>query len=48
MSGLQKIIKYLAIAFAVYLILSIITTLMYGVSSFGKFFSKASYLKNTK
>lgn len=39
MSGLQKIIKYLAIAFAVYLIFSIITTLMYGVSSFGKFFS---------
>lgn len=39
MSGLQKIIKYLAIAFAVYLIFSIITTLMYGVSSIGKFFS---------
>lgn len=39
MSGLQKIIKYLAIAFAVYLIFSIITTLMYGVYSFSKFFS---------
>lgn len=38
MSGLQKTIKYLAIAFAIYLVFNIITGIMYGVSFIGHIF----------
>ena len=38
MSGLQKIIKYLAIAFAIFLIFSIISGIMYGFSFIGTLF----------
>lgn len=38
MSGLQKTIKYLAIAFAIYLTFNIISGIMYGVSFIGNLF----------
>ena len=38
MSGMQKIIKYLAISFAVFLIFNIISGIMYGVSFIGNLF----------
>ena len=38
MSGLQKIIKYLALAFAIFLTFSIISGIMYGVSFVGNIF----------
>ncbi len=38
MNGIQKVIKYLAIAFAVFLIFNIIFGIMYGISSIGIFF----------
>lgn len=38
MSGIQKIIKYLAIAFAMFLTFSIISGIMYGVSFLGNLF----------